>query len=67
MLASERLARAEVAPGAFFRDGPDDGAENRDATIEVSVNEENDEKISKGLLGTEAQYAVSLPKPLLPL
>jgi len=30
-------------------------AENRGATIEVFVNKENEEKISKGLLGTGTQ------------
>jgi hypothetical protein len=34
-------------------------AENRGATIEVFVNKENNEKISKGLLGTGTQ----MPSP----
>lgn len=37
--------------------------ENRGATIEVFVNNDNDEKISKGLLGTGAQMPPPSPDP----
>jgi hypothetical protein len=36
-------------------------AENRGATIEAFVNKENDEKISKGLLGTGTQMPSPFP------
>ena len=38
-------------------------AENRGATIEAFVNKENDEKISKGLLGTGTQMPSPSPDP----
>jgi putative transposase len=38
-------------------------AENRGATIEVFVNKENDERISKGLLGTGTQMPSPSPDP----
>ena len=38
-------------------------AENRGATIEVFVNNDNDEKISKGLLGTGTQMPSPSPDP----
>ena len=38
-------------------------AENRGTTIEVFVNKENDEKISKGLLGTGTQMPSPSPDP----
>ena len=38
-------------------------AENRGATTEVFVNKENDEKISKGLLGTGTQMPSPSPDP----
>ena len=37
--------------------------ENRGATIEAFVNKENDEKISKGLLGTGTQMPSPSPDP----
>ena len=40
-------------------------AENRGATNEVFVNQENDEKMSNGLLGTGAQTCVHFPSSLL--
>ena len=52
---------------SFSRDGADEGAENRGATIEVFVNKENDEKMPKGLPGAGGSTAVPFPKPLLPL
>jgi hypothetical protein len=38
-------------------------AENRGATIEVFVNNDNDEKISKGLLGKGTQMPSPSPDP----
>jgi hypothetical protein len=38
-------------------------AQNRGATIEVFVNKENDDKISKGMLGTGTQTPSPSPDP----
>ena len=55
-------ALAYCSPEEFERKA-EGRAENRGATIEVFVNNDNDEKISKGLLGTGTQMPSPSPDP----
>ena len=55
-------ALAYCSPEEFERKA-EGQAENRGATIEVFVNNDNDEKISKGLLGTGTQMPSPSPDP----
>jgi hypothetical protein len=55
-------ALAYCSPEEFERKA-EGQAENRGATIEVFVNNDNDEKISKGLLGKRTQMPSSSPDP----
>jgi putative transposase len=50
-------------PPEEFERKAESQAENRGATIEAFVNKENDEKISKGLLGTGTQTPSPSPDP----
>ncbi|HJY87189.1 MAG TPA: hypothetical protein VKE24_10165, partial [Candidatus Acidoferrales bacterium] len=50
-------------PPEEFERKAEDQAEFRSATIEVFVNKENDEKISKGLLGTGTPMPSPSPDP----
>ena len=55
-------ALAYCSPEEFERKA-EGQAENRGATIEAFVNKENDQKISKGLLGTGTQMPYPSPDP----
>ena len=55
-------ALAYCSPEEFERKA-EGQAKNRGATIEVFVNNDNDEKISKGLLGTGTQMPSPSPDP----
>jgi hypothetical protein len=55
-------ALAYCSPEEFERKA-ENQAENRGATIEVFVNNDNDEKTSKGLLGTGTQMLSPSPDP----
>jgi hypothetical protein len=57
------FSRGESVTGEEFERKAESQAENRGATIEVFVNNDNDEKISKGLLGTGTQMPSPSPDP----
>jgi Integrase core domain len=52
-------------PPEEFERKAESQAENRGATIEAFVNNENDEKISKGLLGTQMPSPSPDPSPVM--
>jgi len=60
--AQESAAHTSGTPNEIERKA-ESQAENRGATIEVFVNNDNEEKISKGLLGTGTQMPSPSPDP----
>ena len=63
----QRLHSAlSYCPPEEFEGKAESQVENRGATIEVFVNNDNDEKISKGLLGTGTQMPSPSPDPPSP-
>ena len=52
-----------LVPMLEFERKAEGQAENRGATIEIFLNNDNDEKISEGLLGTGTQMPSPSPDP----
>jgi len=57
------ILRWPIAPPEEFERKAEGQAKNRGATIEVFVNNDNDEKISKGLLGAGTEMPSPSPDP----